>query len=109
MRSKAQVSEAKTNESRSRPSASGRKPCGSRTAIILVSVRKISENAPCTWRSAATMRSTVSDSRAWAMRWTMTSVSLDEAKIDPAASRRARTSPALTRLPLWATAMPPWA
>ena len=41
------------------------------------------------------------------MRWTITSVSLEEVKIEPAASSSWRSSSALTRLPLWPTATAP--
>jgi hypothetical protein len=38
----------------------------------------------------------------------MTSVSLEVWKMEPARSSRVRISAALTRLPLWAMASPPW-
>ncbi len=41
------------------------------------------------------------------MRWTITSVSVEAVKIEPCASRSARSASALTRFPLWATATAP--
>ncbi len=41
------------------------------------------------------------------MRWTMTSVSIVDWKIAPPCSSSWRMSTALTRLPLWATAIDP--
>ena len=102
IRSNEQVSLDSTNASLSRPITSGRNPFGSRTPIILASwVKQISEYAPRTRRSAAVSRPSTSASRALAIRWTMTSVSLEVWKIDPLASSSARISCAFTRLPLW--------
>ena len=105
--SKAQVSEATTQASRTRPSDSGRMPIGSRTAISMVGDRSASEKAPRTSRRASASRSGSVRSRERAMRCTITSVSEVVWKIEPSSSRRARSSPKLTRLPLWATASEP--
>ena len=107
MRSNAQVSLANTGAPRSFPRTRGRKPSGSRTAMIESWVRKRSEYAPRTCASARWMRSTAVPSRSRAMRWRSSSVSEEPVKIAPCSSRDARSSSALTRLPLCATAMGP--
>jgi DNA-binding IclR family transcriptional regulator len=44
---------------------------------------------------------------ALAIRWTITSVSVEAVKIEPCASSSSRSTSAFTRLPLWATATAP--
>ena len=108
IRSNELVSLDSTNASLRRPITSGRNPFGSRTPIILSSeVRRISEYAPRTRRSAATRRPRTSGSFAFAIRWTITSVSDEVWKIEPVASSSARSSAAFTRLPLWAMEIVP--
>ena len=105
--SKAQVSEATTQPSRTRPSDSGRKPIGSRTAISSLGVSTAREKAPRTARSASASRSGTPPSRERAIRWRISSVSEVVWKIDPSSSRRARSSLKFTRLPLWPMATDP--
>ena len=59
MRSIAQVSEHTTYASSSRPSASGRNPCGSRIAISRSLVSITSEKAPCTCETDSTIASSM--------------------------------------------------
>ena len=111
IRSNEVVSEDSTYAFLSRPITSGRNPFGSRAPISFAlwpsEASITSEYAPRTRLSAATSLATTSGSRAFAIRWTITSVSLDVWKIEPEASSSARSSAALTRLPLWAIAIAP--
>ena len=94
IRSNELVSLDSTNASLSRPITSGRKPFGSRTPIILLVAgqqhQRVRAADPAQRRDAA-CRAT-SGSRAFAIRWTMTSVSLEVWKIEPWASSSARSS-----------------
>jgi hypothetical protein len=65
------------------------------------------EYAPRTWFSASTMRSSIRSFLERAMRWTMTSVSIEDWKMEPEISSSRLSSWAFTRLPLWAMAMEP--
>ena len=109
MRSSAQVSEHTTTASPRRPSASGRNPCGSLTAIIRSRVRRISENAPCACDTESTTAASTFGAFDRAYRCSTTSVSLFDWKIDPWRTSSSRNSPALTRLPLWQIAIWPCA
>ena len=101
MMSKAQVSEASTGASPSRPRTSGRIPRGSRRATSLSGVKPMSDQAPCS-RPAASAKAS-SKLGAWlaAMSWSTASVSAEEWNRAPSARSSRRRRPALVRLPLW--------
>jgi hypothetical protein len=86
---------------------SGRNPCGSRSAYTASRVSTTSEYAPRTWPAAWISASSGSSVGASAIRWRKISVSSVVWKIEPDASSDWRTSRALTRLPLWASASGP--
>ena len=69
--------------------------------------RPTKDQAPSTSRSASTTRPTMSWRWLRAIRWMITSVSLVDWNSEPASTRRRRSSMALVRLPLCATASPP--
>ncbi len=108
MRSIAQVSEHTTHASPRRPSAMGRKPCGSRTATRRSRVRNSRENAPWARVTASTRASSTRAAFDRANRCRKTSVSLDVWKMAPCPLSHACSSRSLTRFPLWQTAMGPW-
>ncbi len=85
----------------------GRKPCGSRATMIRSSARNTSEYAPSKSSSASRSAAARVFSREQATRCRITSVSLEDWKIDPCCSNSRRSSPALMMLPLCATAMRP--
>ena len=107
IRSKAQVSEAITQASCNRPSASGRKPRGSRIAINSFGVRKSIENAPSVSRNTSGIASVTLAARERAMPCRTTSVSEVDEKIAPSRSSFFRSSRANGRLPLWQMAIWP--
>ena len=70
------------------PSASGRKPCGSRAAISRFLVSRTIENAPLTCEIDSTSASSTVGAFERAYKWRTTSVSLVVWKIDPLAPAR---------------------
>ena len=105
IRSKAQVSEERTHPSSSLPSERGRRPLGSRKPMISFSPMTTAEKAPSRRRSAPIGPPIVSSG--WARRWRMISLSTVVWKIEPRVSSSWRREAALTKLPLWATAICP--
>ena len=71
------------------------------------SARKTSENAPSICKRASRNAPESVRSRDFATRWSMTSVSLVDWKIEPSCSSSCRSSIAFVRFPLWATATCP--
>ena len=90
-----------------RPMDSGRKPRGSRTANTRSRVIITKENAPSIRRSASAIASGSVCSLDCAIRCTMTSVSEVVWKMEPCAPVVRGCHCALTRLPLWASAIMP--
>ncbi len=105
--SSAHVSDANTGLPSRRPSTRGRQPRGSRAAISASPSAINTLYAPSTSRSASATRSSGRPALERARRCTMTSESMDDAKMEPRSSRSARSSPAFTILPLCASAMWP--
>ncbi len=110
------LADARTQLPLSCPSTRGRKPMGSRapTSARCVSEedasrRRRPSRAPRARRRGAAPSSPPGRApRARAMRWTITSVSVDGLEDRALVSRaRTRSCSALTRLPLWATATAP--
>ena len=96
MMSSAQVSEANTTASPSRPIASGRQPRGSRAAMQRVAHRDDQAvRALDTGCSASASRSAGVAAFERARRWTTTSESFVDEKIDPCSSSSTRSSAAL--------------
>ena len=103
--SSAQVSDATTHASPTRPMTRGRQPRGSRAAsnVPFKSTSRLKapsarDRASASWSSGA-----IADVRA--SRCTSTSESIVEVKIEPRSSSSCLSSVALTRFPLWASAM----
>ena len=90
-----------------RPSESGRKPHGSRTAITWFCASSTSENAPFHAGSVRSRRSSHVRPPAAASISAITSVSLVAVRPKPRVSSSSRSAVALTMLPLWATASGP--
>ncbi len=118
--SRAAVSEATTQPRSSRPRTSGRMPCGSRAAYSVCSSMKTREKAPSTsgrtLAAASSMVSGLPSESTWPASSAVTrSVSLVAATWvarPPSRGRSATISASwavLTRLPLWPSAMEPWA
>ena len=121
--SSAAVSLATTQPPASRPSTSGRNPCGSRAAYRVFSSMKTSENAPRARRSVAKAASSTPPGPAPPGGLANSAVSTSVSEVPawtarnwpggpPAPSSRARasravSSSALIRLPLWPRATPP--
>ncbi len=116
--SSAAVSLATTQPRSSRPSTSGRTPCGSRAAYSVCSSAKTSENAP---RSRGSSRSAASSTPVSAAVAASSSVTRSESVVDwtacrsrrpvplaapRTASTSSRSSAVFTRLPLWPSAIP---
>ncbi len=98
-RSSAHVSDATTWSSPTRPSTSGRKPCGSRNASSFSSARTTTEKAPSS-RAIAFATACSTGAGSLATRAAITSVSDVVERRVPASASSSRSSAALTRFPL---------
>ena len=115
--SSAAVSLATTQPRSSRPSTSGRMPCGSRAAYSVVSSMKTRQNAPRSSGSTSSAASSSERSGCAASSAVTRSVSLvasgvatpsgSSPRASAARAARRASSPVLIRLPLWPSASPP--
>ncbi len=115
--SSAAVSLATTQPRSSRPSTSGRMPCGSRAAYRVSSSMKTRQNAPrsrgstCIAACSVDSPGKVASSAVTREVSVVASLSSDPGSSDSVASSRSasqsRSSRVLVRLPLWPRAMPP--